>query len=135
MTDTCGLEIAPPPNLQRNVGMEPIHLPHVNLQILGYGTFYDVPRGMFVRVGSRVAHLQCEFDEKVDDYEDFYTVSYVVDVSTDDFYTGRYFHNHYDEIVVGRLPLQDVTFDATRRKSIRSSNLESLMARIPDEIA
>ena len=58
------------------------------LQILGYGTFFDFPRGLFVRVGDRVAYLVCEFDEATDEYCDRYQVFIVTDATPDDFTSG-----------------------------------------------
>src|SRR5437016_2557807 len=98
-----------------------------NLQILAYGTFYDVPRGLYVKIGNQVVHLLCRFDDDKDDYLDYYDVHQVPGATTDDFYTGAFYHRRYATEFLGHVNLSEIQFDASRRKSIRSAKLEDLV--------
>ena len=98
-----------------------------NLQILGYGTFSDIPRGVFVKVDKDIIHLECDFDEILDDYKDFYKVYMMIGPTRDDFYTGRFYYHKYSQVYIGDLSLRDITFDSTRRKSLKSEKLETMI--------
>lgn len=90
-----------------------------------YGGFYDVPRCLTLHYrGSRFL-LQSAFDEDLDDYPAEYSV-YVVPESTYD--SGAVcspeFLSKTPMACIGQIVIDQVVFDATKRKELDASILD-----------
>lgn len=89
-----------------------------------YGGFYDVPRCLVLRYRGKRFLLQSAFDEDLDEYPADYSV-YVVPESGDDSppVCSPDFLNEMPMSCIGQIPIDQVTFDSTRRKELDASIL------------
>ena len=89
-----------------------------------YGGFYDVPRCLTLRYSGKRFLLQSYFDEDLDEYPTEYSV-YVVPESADDssLVCSPEFLNKTSLSCVGQIPIDQVTFDSTKRKQLDASIL------------
>lgn len=97
------------------------------LQMLHCGTFYDVPRGIVLKVGQNIVVLRCEFDEDTDQYKDFYSVYLKIGADDDDYYSGRFNKPKHPELCIGELPLKSIVFDLSKRKSLKCPSLKTMI--------
>ena len=103
------------------------------LNIITWGTVFDFPVGMFVEVEGAVVGLERPFDEALSDYRDYFDVTIVPDVKPQDFVIGLPHHRPYEELPLGRIRVEDVTFDGSRRKFITSPVLVVLVRDAQDK--
>ena len=94
-----------------------------------YGGFYDVPRCLSLRYRGRLFILQSAFDKDLDEYPPDYSV-YIVPESAigSSPLCSPEFLSNTPMTCIGRLPIDQVTFDQSRRKEIDASILDSLVA-------
>lgn len=96
------------------------------LPILEYRDVHDVPRLILQSVNERFHLLDCPFDQALDDYPSDYAVC---ELGADPrrsvpadwralSETGR---------IIGRVPVESIAFDPTRRKSIKSDGLPPIL--------
>lgn len=95
---------------------------------ISYGEFWDLPRMLLVRVDDRLLFLDCEFDATLDEYPDHYIV-YELPADHYGFHEGDWSELPSSAIEIGRLGLDQVEFDSTKREALKSSELESLVKR------
>jgi hypothetical protein len=96
------------------------------LPILEYRDFHDVPRLILVSVDERFLLLDRPFNEALDDYPPDYDVYELgADPRRSDpadwralSETGR---------ILGRVPVESIAFDPTRRESINSDGLAPIL--------
>jgi hypothetical protein len=93
---------------------------------ISYGEFWDVPRMILVRVVDRLFFLDCNFDVTLDEYPDHYIV-YELPANHYGFLEGDWSQLPSSAIEIGRLGLDQIEFDPTKREAIRSSELESMV--------
>jgi hypothetical protein len=91
-----------------------------------YVDFWDVPRLVFVRLDDRALILDAPFNDELDDYEDSYAV-YPVEEARD-MSREEWLATIQQTAPVARLPVASVEFDETRRRAIRRSSLQDLLA-------
>jgi len=94
-----------------------------------YGGFYDVPRCLSLRYKGRRFLLQSAFDEAIDEYPAEYSV-YLVPESIDDSQPvcSPDFLSDTPMARIGQIPIDQVTFDPSRRKELDASVLDGLIA-------
>jgi len=94
-----------------------------------YGGFWDVPRFILLRYGEQVIYLKSPFDDDLDEYRETYSV-YSVPNSVGESVLNGGDWKLLDQAAlsfIGLVPINAVTFDSTKRKSLDSSCLESIM--------
>ena len=92
-------------------------------QILKYGTYFELPRGMYVQVNNFVVSLLCDFDEVLNEYNDHFVVNLVIDVSPQNIIAGNFNWGESQKQYLGVLSLNEITFEANRGMSIMSQKL------------
>jgi hypothetical protein len=94
-----------------------------------YGGFFDVPRCLSLHYGGRRFLLQSAFDEDLDEYPPDYSV-YIIPESADDSrpICSPEFLNNTPMDCIGQIPIDEVTFDPSKRKELDASCLDSLVA-------
>lgn len=91
-----------------------------------YRGFYDVPRTFVAEWRNRLFLFDGHFDETLDDYPDHYNV-YELPITLEDGLGTISWENLANlGRRVGRVPVSEVSFDKTRRKSIDASVLRRL---------
>ena len=92
-----------------------------------YGDFYDVPRMILLCVRGRWVFLQSAFDEELDNYETEYSV-YRLPASFQPPSAGsRWDFLEQKLVCVGKVPIQAVEFDNTKRRTLRAEALERIV--------
>jgi hypothetical protein len=92
-----------------------------------YVDFYNVPRTIVLRAHGRWLQLRSAFDETADDFEAEYSV-YQLPESFEPIPKGRSW-KFLDEIelaCIGKIPVREVRFDASKRKRLDASILENI---------
>ena len=94
-----------------------------------YGGFYDVPRCLSLRYRGRLFLLQSAFDEDLDEYPTDYAV-YVIPKSADASrpLCSPEFLSNTPMACVGQIPIDQVTFDPSKRKELDASFLDNIVA-------
>lgn len=94
-----------------------------------YLELWDVPRIFLAEWRGRTLLFDCQFNEEVEDYPDFYLV-FLVPAFTEE-RLRRPWHDLYEEAEqsLGRMAIADVLFDPTRQKAVDSSILETVLGR------
>jgi hypothetical protein len=89
-----------------------------------YGGFWDVPRYLALRYKGKHFLLQSVFDEDLDEYPSEYSV-YAVPELVDDPppVCCPEFLSRMQTSFIGRIPIDRVTFDSTKRKELDASIL------------
>jgi len=88
-----------------------------------YRGFYDIPRTFVTKWRNKLLLFDGHFDENLDDYPDNYSV-YELPPALEDRLRTESWENLADlGRFVGRVPVSDVSFDKTRRKTIDDSIL------------
>jgi len=95
----------------------------------GYGGFYDVPRCLSLGYRGRRFLLQSAFDESLDEYPTDYSV-YIVPDSADDSWPvcSPEFLINTPMPCIGKIPIDQVKFDPSKRKELDASILDGLAA-------
>lgn len=90
-----------------------------------YGGFWDVPRCLALRYKGKRFLLQSAFDEDLDEYPDDYAV-YLVSEAADDSppVCSPEFLSKTSMSLVGHIPIDQVTFDSTKRQKLDASILD-----------
>ena len=89
-----------------------------------YGGFYDVPRCITLRHNGKRFLLQSAFDEELDEYPAEYSV-YIVPGSAADSLPvcSPEFLSNTPMLFIGQIPIDQVTFDSTKRTELDASIL------------
>jgi hypothetical protein len=88
-----------------------------------YRDFYDIPRAFFVRASQGWLFFDCSFDDEADEYPAEYSVWFMGDRGPESF-AGSWSHLSGEaDREVGKVPVADVRFDGTRRRSVDPSVL------------
>jgi hypothetical protein len=97
-----------------------------------YGYFYDVPRCISLRYRGTHFLLQSAFDEDLDEYPTGYSI-YIVPESADDSLPvcSPEFLSNTPMVCIGQIPIDQVTFDPSKRKELDASFLDGLIAVDP----
>jgi hypothetical protein len=97
-----------------------------------WGWFYDVPRCISLRYRGIRFLLQSIFDEDLDEYLSDYSV-YIVPEWIDDSQPicAPEFLSKTPMACIGRISIDQVEFDPTKRKELDASCLDSLIAGLP----
>jgi hypothetical protein len=93
------------------------------LKIVDYGDFYDVPRCIVVERNEALYALDCPFDDELDDYRSDYEVIRLPDTARE-LAATRF--TPWQAVLamgksIGRIPVDAVRFDDTRRQAIDDS--------------
>lgn len=97
---------------------------HVSIQ---YRDFYDVPRIFLLRHQEYLLLFDSAFDEDADEYSAFYEV-YLLPELSQEMLIGSWAHlKQTASRRLGRIPVAEVEFDATRRRYVDTSSLEPLI--------
>ena len=91
-----------------------------------YRGFYDVPQGLIATYNGRKYLFERLFDDNLDDYQDFYSVYDIGDIEVGD---GESIWTKLEDSrrrFVYTIPVKDIQFDSTKRKSINASAFEKL---------
>jgi hypothetical protein len=94
-----------------------------------YVEFYDVPRNIVFRYRDRLLLLQSAFDEEADDYSDSYSVYVLPDNVEASIEKSSWDFLRATRPIIGRIPIEVVRFDSTKRKSLDPSCVDALVAR------
>lgn len=93
-----------------------------------YRDLWDVPRIFLVDFQDRHFLFDCEFDDETEDFPDQYQV-YLMPSLADADLAGSWVHLCARAIQhLGEVPLDQVVFDATRRKEIDAAILDQWLA-------
>jgi hypothetical protein len=100
-----------------------------NMNPFQYGEFYDVPRTIAIRYQANLFLLQSAFDEGADEYPDNYDVYRLPESVTRDLSQNSWkFIEDLKLLPIGRIPIEKVQFDPTRRKELDASILDQFTA-------
>jgi hypothetical protein len=100
----------------------------VEMTAFRYGGFYDVPRCLSFRYRGKRFLLQSAFDEDLDEYPTDYSV-YIVPESVDDsvLVCSPDFLSNTPMACIGRIPIDQVVFDPSKRNELDASILDSFV--------
>src|ERR1700757_1205247 len=109
-------------------GWKPILGSMAQMTSFVYGGFWDVPRCLTLRYRGKRFLLFSAFDEDQDEYPTDYSV-YVVPESADDSrpVCSPEFLTNTPMVRMGQIPIDQVTFDPSKRKEIDASILDSFI--------
>lgn len=93
-----------------------------------YGGFYDVPRCLSFRYRGRRFLLHSAFDEELDEYSTDYSV-YIIPESADHSLPvcSAECLNNTSMASIGKIPIDQVEFDSSKRKELDASILDTLV--------
>jgi len=94
-----------------------------------YGGFYDVPRCLSLHYRGRRFLLQSAFDDQLDEYPTDYSV-YLVPETADDSrqVCSPEFLSNTPMACIGKIPIDQVKFDASKRNELDASVLDRFVA-------
>ena|ERR1700755_929927 len=93
-----------------------------------YVEFYDVPRVILTRIREKWILLQSTFDEDLDEYASEYSV-YLLPSSFEPPPKGtRWDFPNEERTELGKIGVQDVNFDETKRRSLNAVALDALVS-------
>src|SRR2546430_139491 len=96
-----------------------------------YREFYDIPRLFVVEFNGFQFLFDGSFDESLDEYPEEYAVSLLPNLTQKEL-EGSWEHIHERPLrKLGRVPLNAVQFDPSKRKSIATDLLKDLLAAPP----
>ena len=98
------------------------------IDIAKYRDFHDVPRIFVVIVDSRTFLFDCPFDEKLDDYPGEYAVYELLHLRPDTMPNDWTELSRQAADYKGRVPIRDVTFDASKRKQMKCAAVRNFIA-------
>jgi len=91
-----------------------------------YRDFWDWPRIFIARHNDHYYLFDCSFNQSQDDYDETYDVFSLPDLP-DDALTGSWNHLRAKTIsLLGKVPVSEVVFDPSRRRSIDTSIIDYL---------
>lgn len=93
-----------------------------------YREFYDVPRCLIASYRGRLILLQSAFDARLDDYEPDYS-AYLLPDLIEEAVLGKSwtFLENVSKIFIGRVPVNSVHFDPTKRKELDPACLADMV--------
>jgi hypothetical protein len=91
-----------------------------------YVDFYDVPRTIIVPVRGQWVLLQSAFDEHFDDYEAYYSVYRLPSSFEPPTVGSRWDFLQHELVCVGKIPISEVEFDLSKRRTLRASALDAI---------
>lgn len=95
-----------------------------------YGGFWDVPRYIALEYRGRFLLLESEFDDELDDYPADYTVYALPNSVADALREGSWdFYKTTPKVEIGKIPVQSVFFDESKRKELDASCLDDLIEK------
>jgi hypothetical protein len=94
-----------------------------------YVEFYDVPRNIILLVRKKWILLQSAFNEELDEYEPDYSVYQLPSSFEPPPAGGRWDFLEHELTLLGKIPVQEVEFDPTKRRTLRAATLDGL---VPD---
>jgi hypothetical protein len=89
-----------------------------------YREFYDIPRTIYFTFGEHNYFLECLFDDKKDDYSDYYTIYEMPDLSPEELNGSWENLPNRACSEIGKIKTNEIEFDQTLRKSINSKIME-----------
>ena len=93
-----------------------------------YGAFWDVPRTFHLRWHGIDLIFDSEFDESLDEYSPEYIVVRVASAPPE---KGTSWATSIDSgVLVGRMPVDRVRFDETRRRFVHRPSVESVLGTL-----
>ena len=95
-----------------------------------YRGFWDVPRVFLAHHQGQTFLFDCAFDEQLDDYPDTYKVFFLPDLREDELPKDWTTLRHRALSYVGDLPVSQVLFDPTKRKTIDSRLLDGILSSL-----
>lgn len=94
-----------------------------------YGEFYDVPRMIAFHIDREWYFMRSYFNEEADDYNDFYDVYLLPFQSEDEFKSNpNYWMNLSNALHLGRMPIDAVGLDETRRRTIDAAAMQEWLS-------
>ena len=96
-----------------------------------YVEFHDVPRVIILRIREKWILLQSAFNEDLDDYEPYYSVFLLPSAFEPPQKGARWDFLNGQLTELGKIPVQDVKFDETKRRTLSATALDSL---VPDDL-
>jgi hypothetical protein len=104
-----------------------------NLPLLAYGSFWDVPRLFVIRDADRDLVFSSPFRDDLDEYDDEFTVFARQPIDANAFKDGWRWEDAIDAgLPVARVPVANVTFDASKRASVDAAVLDIVRRRAAD---
>lgn len=94
---------------------------------IAYREFYDVPRCVVVRLGDRFYYLKSDFLEQLDDYDRDFSVFLLSPDAENRVASPDWTSLEDGSVLLGRIPVDSVRFDESRRRYIDASALERFM--------
>lgn len=95
-----------------------------------YREFWDVPRIFLARYEGKLFLFDCVFDETTEDFPDYYQVYQLPNLEPEEL-AGSWAHLSTKAILCfGKVPIQRIPFDASKRRNIASTILDELAAGI-----
>jgi hypothetical protein len=94
------------------------------IPIIKYRDFYDVPRVFFVRYDDRLLLFESTFEDELDDYSTEYDVYLVPELSDSEMNRSWERISRFAARKLGRIPVNAIAFDPTRREYIDDEKLE-----------
>ena len=96
-----------------------------------YVEFYDVPRSIALRYRGKLILLQSTFDEGLDEYADSYSIYVLPDSVEGSLRNGSWeFLSGTPMTSIGRIQIDSVAFDTSKRKELDASFLDHLCADV-----
>lgn len=93
-----------------------------------YRDFWDVPRIFLANYENKLFLFDCPFDDEIEDYPRHYKV-YVLPDLAEEVLAGSWAELYTSATqYLGEVPIENVRFDATKRREIDSAVLEELVA-------
>lgn len=90
-----------------------------------YRDFWDLPRAVVFSHGDRTIYLLCRQDDEEGDYLDHYDV-YVIRGRPADLVSGSWIGLESTGTYVGRLPIDELRLDPTRRRAVHVESVRNL---------
>ena len=94
-----------------------------------YVEFYDVPRLLILVVRNKWILLRSAFNEDLDDYDPDYSVSLLPSSFEPPQKDAHWDFLNEELKALGKIPVQDVKFDETKRRTLNATPLDHL---VPD---
>lgn len=96
-----------------------------------YVEFYDVPRAIVLRYKGKLLLLDSPFDDKLDEYQDSYSVYELPESAEPSLAKGSWrFLENARQACVGQIPVKKVKFDSTKRKALDPSVQDKIFSEV-----
>lgn len=94
-----------------------------------YVDFYDVPRYILLKYRDRLFLLTSCFNEEMDDYEENYSIQILPSWVEQRIVTEKSWRvlEDVEAHVLGEVPVKDVVFDGTRRRTLDAAFLDGYL--------